>query len=240
MTGAHKRRHRDGHEPAGSPAGGLACTCPMHPEVRSSEPGFCAKCGMALEPIGRAERIAPAARITAGAGWLWLDAHQNPFRGRADNGATSTLTEQAMYKHILIPTDGSELSKRAVHEGVDFAKSINAQVTFLTASLPFKVFATDALVVSETPETYNQGAEKVAQRRFADATEYARQKGVTAIAQHVFAEHPFEAIIDTAKKNHCDLIFMASHGRKGVKGLVLGSETNKVLTHSKIPVQVYR
>lgn len=146
-----------------------------------------------------------------------------------------------MYKHILIPTDGSELSQKTMREGVDFAKSINAQVTFLTASAPFKVLATDPFfMVTDTPETYTRGAEKVAQRRFKDAAEYARQKGVTAISQHVYAEHPFEAIIDAAKKNKCDLIFMASHGRKGIKGIVLGSETNKVLTHSKIPVQVCR
>ena len=81
---------------------------------------------------------------------------------------------------------------------------------------------------------------KVAQERFKDATEYARRQGVTAISQHVYAEHPFEAIIDGADKNRCDLIFMASHGRRGIKAFVLGSETNKVLTHSKIPVQVCR
>lgn len=145
-----------------------------------------------------------------------------------------------MYKHILIPTDGSELSEKAIRDGVDFAKSIKAHVTFVTASPPFKVFATDPLVVTDTADTYAQDAENAARLRFRDATEYARRKGVTANAQHVFAEHPFEAIIGAAKENQCDLIFMASHGRKGVKGLVLGSETNKVLTHSKIPVQVCR
>ena len=145
-----------------------------------------------------------------------------------------------MYKHILIPTDGSDLSRKTLRQGVDFAKSINAQVTFLTASLPFTVFATDPLMVTDTRETYALDTEKVAQGRFKDATEYAREKGVTAIAKHVYAEHPFAAIIDAAKDNHCDLIFMASHGRKGIKGIVLGSETNKVLTHSRIPVQVCR
>lgn len=145
-----------------------------------------------------------------------------------------------MYKHILIPTDGSELSQKAVHSGVDFASEVNAQVTFLTASPPFKVFATDPLVVTDTAQTYEIDAEKVAQNRFKEASEYARQKGVKATAEHVYAEHPFEAIIDAAKKDKCDLVFMASHGRKGVKGVVLGSETNKVLTHSSIPVLVCR
>lgn len=145
-----------------------------------------------------------------------------------------------MYKHILIPTDGSELSQKTLRNGIDFAKSINAEVTLLTASPPFKVFSTDAAVLTDTSGEYAIDSEKVANGRFKDATEYARQKGVTAVSRHVYAEHPYEAIIDMAKTDHCDLIFMASHGRKGIKGFLLGSETNKVLTHSTIPVQVYR
>lgn len=145
-----------------------------------------------------------------------------------------------MYKHILIPTDGSELSDRAVHAGVDLAKAIDAKVTLLTATPPFKVFASNPLVLTDTPETYEKDAEAVAQMRFRDAVAYARGKGVTAETEHVHDEHPFNAIIEAASKNRCDLIVMASHGRGGVKGLLLGSETHKVLTHSKIPVQVYR
>ena len=145
-----------------------------------------------------------------------------------------------MYKHILIPTDGSELSRRAVHEGVDFARSINAKVTFLTAMPPFKVFASDPLVVSDTPETYEQHARRVAAERLREPTEYARRQGVAASARQVFEAQPHKAIIDAAAADRCDLIFMASHGRKGVKGLVLGSVTNKVLAHSRFPVQVTR
>ena len=145
-----------------------------------------------------------------------------------------------MYKHILIPTDGSELSERAVHEGVDFARSINAKVTFLTAMPPFKVFAADAMMIADTPESYEEDARRVAASRLEEATEYARRKGVAATARHVFEAQPHKAIIEAADRDRCDLIFMASHGRKGVKGLVLGSVTNKVLTHSKFPVQVCR
>ena len=145
-----------------------------------------------------------------------------------------------MYKHILIPTDGSELSRKAIRDGVDFAKSINAQVTFLTALPPFKIFTSEPMMVTDTKETYMQDAEKMAEERFKEAKAYASANGVTAVARHVYAEHPFEAIIDAAKEGKCDMIFMASHGRKGIKGFVLGSETNKVLTHSKIPVQVCR
>lgn len=145
-----------------------------------------------------------------------------------------------MFKHILIPTDGSELSRKAMREGTDFAASIKAQLTFLTTLPPFKVFAANPMMVTDTKETYKRDVEKVARQRFEEAAEYARLKGVPALAQHVLAEHPFEAIIDAAKKYKCDLIFMASHGRKGIKGIVLGSETQKVLTHSKIPVLVCR
>ena len=145
-----------------------------------------------------------------------------------------------MFKHILIPTDGSERSRKAMREGTDFAASIKARLTFLTTLPPFKVFATNPMMVTDTKEAYKLDVEKVARQRFEGAVEYARLKGVPALAQHVLAEHPFVAIIDAAKKYKCDLIFMASHGRKGIVGIVLGSETQKVLTHSKIPVLVCR
>ncbi len=145
-----------------------------------------------------------------------------------------------MYKHILIPTDGSELSLKAIHDGVDFAQSIHAQVTFVSAMPPFHVLSTDTMMVTDTRESYEKDARKVFERRFKDATDYAGSKGVSADTEPLYAEHPYEAIIDAAERKHCDLIFMASHGRKGIKGMLLGSETHKVLTHSKLPVQVCR
>lgn len=145
-----------------------------------------------------------------------------------------------MYKHILIPTDGSELSHKAIREGIDLAKSINAQVTLLTTTPPFTVISTDSLVVADTPENYAYDADRLARSRLAVGEEYAKAKGVCSISQHVYAEHPYEAIVAAAPKNQCDLILMASHGRKGLKGIVLGSETQKVLTHTKIPVLVCR
>lgn len=145
-----------------------------------------------------------------------------------------------MYKHILIPTDGSELSQKAIREGINLAKSINAQVTLLTTSPPFTVFSTDPLCVVDTPQTYEHDVERRARKRLAVGEDYAKKKGVSAISQHVYAEHPYEAIIEAAPKNQCDLILMASHGRRGLSAIVLGSETNKVLTHSKIPVLVCR
>jgi nucleotide-binding universal stress UspA family protein len=145
-----------------------------------------------------------------------------------------------MYKHILIPTDGSELSGRAVHAGIDLASAMKARVTLVTSSPPFHVFATEPMMVTDTPQKYAEDAERRAADRLKEGEEYARTMGVAAAARHVYAEHPFEAIIDTARKGDCDLVCMASHGRKGMAGLLMGSETNKVLTHSKVPVLVCR
>ncbi len=145
-----------------------------------------------------------------------------------------------MYKHILIPTDGSELSDKAVREGIDLAQSVKARVTVFTASPPFNTFAAEASLGNDSRAMYTAGAEERAAARLRTGLEYAHAKGVPARTQHVFAERPYEAIIAAAAKEGCDLVCMASHGRKGIAGLLVGSETSKVLTHSNIPVLVCR
>ena len=145
-----------------------------------------------------------------------------------------------MYKHILIPTDGTELSDRAVREGIELAQLMKARVTVFTASPPFNTFATEATLGADSRALYTASAEERAAARLRPGLEYAHSKGVPARTQHVFAEHPYEAIIAAAAKEGCDLVCMASHGRKGIAGLLVGSETNKVLTHSKVPVLVCR
>ena len=145
-----------------------------------------------------------------------------------------------MYKHILVPTDGSALSARAIEEGIALAKSVGAKVTGLTVSIPFHVFALDPLMVSDTAEQYKKDCEDRAEKFLDAVTVAAKAAGVQCEVGHVTADHPYEGIIDTATFKGCDLICMASHGRKGVAGLVLGSETHKVLIHSKIPVLVCR
>lgn len=145
-----------------------------------------------------------------------------------------------MYKHILIPTDGSDLSEKALREGIDLALSVKAKVTLFTASPPFNAFAAEASVGDDSRVAYTAAAEERAASRLKAGIEYAKQKGVTARTTHVYAEYPYEAIIRAAAKEGCDLVCMASHGRKGIAGLLVGSETNKVLTHSKIPVLVCR
>lgn len=145
-----------------------------------------------------------------------------------------------MYRHILIPTDGSPLSDAAVKQGMAFARSVNAKVTGLNVSSPFHIFALDPMMVSDTPETYKTDCEAMAEKVLGVVKSEARAAAVPCDVEHVMAEHPYEAIIDTARDKGCDLIFMASHGRRGMSALLLGSETMKVLTHSKTPVLVCR
>ena len=145
-----------------------------------------------------------------------------------------------MYKHILIPTDGSELSKKAVDQGTGLAKALNAKVTAVTVSEPFHVFAVEPGMVTDTPDEYKKRIAAVAAKYLEAAKNAATTAGVPCDVVQVEHEHPYETIIDTARKRGCDAIVMASHGRRGVSAVVLGSETVKVLTHSNIPVVVVR
>jgi nucleotide-binding universal stress UspA family protein len=145
-----------------------------------------------------------------------------------------------MYKHILIPTDGSPLSDDAVKQGLGLAKTLHAKVTVLTVVPPFHVFTTETMMVTDTREHYDKDIARMAERRLAWPREAAKLAGVVYEDVSEVAEHPWAAIVETAEIRGCDLIVMASHGRKGVSALVLGSETTKVLTHSKIPTLVCR
>ncbi|HXJ84840.1 MAG TPA: universal stress protein [Candidatus Methylomirabilis sp.] len=145
-----------------------------------------------------------------------------------------------MYKSILIPTDGSELSEMAVRQGIVFAKSVHAKVTALTVSPPFHTLALAPAMVADTADQYRRDCVARSEQTLAVARKAADGAGVAYDQVHIVSDHPYQAIIDVADRNGCDLIFMASHGRKGMSALLLGSETTKVLTHSKIPVLVYR
>ena len=145
-----------------------------------------------------------------------------------------------MYKNILIPTDGSELAGKAVQHGMALAKAIGAKITVVTVTLPFHIFTLDAQVVEETPDQYKKRIQAHATATLGAVASKAKAAGVPYDSVHVEHEHPYQAIIDTAKAKSCDLITMASHGRRGVSAIILGSETLKVLTHSKIPVLVHR
>lgn len=145
-----------------------------------------------------------------------------------------------MYKHILIPTDGSELSDKAIDQGTELARSTGARVTYLTVTRPFHLLASEPMRVSDTAQTYAEDVERVARMRLAACEDVAKARGVVAGGEHVSSDQPYRAIIESAGRNGCDLVFMASHGRSGLAALVIGSETQKVLTHSKLPVLVCR
>ncbi len=147
-----------------------------------------------------------------------------------------------MFKNILVPTDGSQLSADTAKRAISFAKETGARIVFFFAKpeYPVAFYGEGALIDPTTPEQFADMAEKQA-REIVDACEaMARATGVSASSVCVTSDVPYEAIIEAANSAGCDLIFMASHGRKGISGLLLGSETQKVLTHSRIPVLVYR
>jgi nucleotide-binding universal stress UspA family protein len=146
----------------------------------------------------------------------------------------------SMYRHILIPTDGSQLSQNAIAHGAALAASINATVTILTVSTPFHTFAVEPEMVTDTSEQYTNHAANRAAKYLNSAKEVAVAAGVSCDTAHVEHDHPYQAIIDAAARERCDLIVMASHGRRGVSAIILGSETVKVLTHSAVPVLVVR
>ena len=145
-----------------------------------------------------------------------------------------------MYKQILIPTDGSELSTAAIDQGVAFAKEVGASVSFFTVTAPIHVYGVAGEHFVGGYDDFTRIAREEGARRLAAAEERAKAAGVPCTSSMVESDHAWEAIIDAANDSGADLIAMASHGRRGLSGLVLGSETLKVLTHSTIPVLVYR
>lgn len=147
-----------------------------------------------------------------------------------------------MFKHILIPTDGSDLSKKAVKKGIEFAKKIKARVTAVHVVPEFRVVA-DESFVSLSPSAkkrFEEDSLRHAETMLSSVVLQAKAKGVRCAAVAEANDLPYQQIIATAKSKKCDLIMMASHGRRGIASVLLGSETAKVLTHSTIPVLVVR
>ena len=145
-----------------------------------------------------------------------------------------------MFKNILVPTDGSDLATKAVEQGVLFAKEIGAKITALTVTEPFHLVSVRPSQLEYTPIEYKKHAQAHAEKVLGSVSAAAKLAGVGCETLHSEHEHVYQAIIEAAGSRRCDLIVMASHGRRGVSAVVLGSETVKVLTHSKIPVLVYR
>ena len=146
-----------------------------------------------------------------------------------------------MFKNILVPTDGSDLAAKAVEQALVFAKDIGAKITIITVTEPFPYhLLVEPNQLGDTPIEYRTHAEAHAEKVLDTVSAAAKSAGIVCETLHVEHAQVHQAIIDAAEARRCDLIVMASHGRRGVSAVVLGSETVKVLTHSKIPVLVYR
>ena len=148
-----------------------------------------------------------------------------------------------MYKHILVPTDGSRLSAKAVKAAARLAKTLGARLTGLYVIPPYvpPMYGEAVVYVPEvSPKRYKELSEKEAKKALAAVEIEAQTAAVPCKVVSLTADQAWQGIIRTARAKKCDLIVMASHGRRGLTGLLLGSETTKVLTHSKTPVLVCR
>ena len=144
-----------------------------------------------------------------------------------------------MFKRILVPTDGSDITAKAIETSIALARSLGAQLYTISVKEPFPYSAISEMQPTP-PQEFFDAQERIASKRVQLVVELATAAGLVCHAHTVEALHPWEAIIDHAKRLECDLLVMASHGRRGVSALLLGSETQKVLTHSKVPVLIVR
>jgi nucleotide-binding universal stress UspA family protein len=148
-----------------------------------------------------------------------------------------------MFRHVLVPTDGSKLSNAAAKVAAKLAKQHKARITAIYAIEPYMPpNGADAIAYSAiySAKDYEAGMRRHAQKALAAVQAAAEAQSVPFAGMTVIQLHPWEAIVAAARRRKCDLIVMASHGRRGLAGLLLGSETQKVLTHSKTPVLVCR
>ena len=145
-----------------------------------------------------------------------------------------------MYKHLLLPTDGSPLSENAVRRGLRFAHAIGAKVTGFYALPEFRAFAYAGTIIEDTQALFEAQAMARAEAVLGFVQTAAAEEGVPCDTAMSTSDRPYEAILKAAHDRGCDLIVMASHGRRGIEGFLMGSETQKVLTHGKIAVLVDR
>ncbi len=146
-----------------------------------------------------------------------------------------------MFKHILISTDGSPLSNKTAKAGIALARALGAKVTAYCALEELQLFYAEGYVPSKREiDGFLKRSREVGQKRVNAIGKMAKAAGVPFASMVSQAYSPYEGIIAAAKKRKCDVIFMASHGRRGLSKLIMGSVTQKVLTHTRIPVVVYR
>lgn len=145
-----------------------------------------------------------------------------------------------MFKHILIATDGSPLSRRAADTGIELARTLGASVYAFHAVMPFPAVAYFAEMLLASQAQYTEAATERARIYLDDASQRARTAGVACETGYTVNAHPHEAIIAAAADQHCDLIVMASHGHHGVERALLGSETHRTILYGDVPVLVCR
>jgi nucleotide-binding universal stress UspA family protein len=145
-----------------------------------------------------------------------------------------------MFKHVLIATDGSELAERAASQGLELAKSLKSKVTVATVTEPWTAAVPGEAAILVPHSAYEQGAAENAARILGRVGEMAKKIDIDCTTVHVKEQFPAEGIIAAAKDKGCDLIVMASHGRRGLAKLFLGSEATKVVTLSSVPVLICR
>lgn len=145
-----------------------------------------------------------------------------------------------MYEHILIATDGSDLALKAVDQGLTLAKALNSKVTAITVTKPWTSIASGEMGITFPIDEYEKGCFEGAAKILGAVSKRASTAGVSCQTLHVKEQFAAEGIIATAKSQGCDLIVMASHGRRGLSRLLLGSQANSVVTHSTVPVLICR
>lgn len=146
-----------------------------------------------------------------------------------------------MYRSILLPNDGSPISHRAVKQGVALAKEVGAKVVGFFAAEDYRLlYANLAAPIPIDDEAFEADARQMAARQLKFVERTAKAAGVAYEGYYVVSVTPWQAIVEAARKKRCDLIVMGSHGRSGLAAVVLGSQTTKVLTHSRVPVLVTR
>jgi nucleotide-binding universal stress UspA family protein len=147
-----------------------------------------------------------------------------------------------MYTHLLVPTDGSKLSEKAAMHAIGLAQKLGAKITVFYAAMayPDPVYADGVIYQPLAPKEYAKMAAEEATKILDRVAKKAEAAGVPCACVHAISSVPWEAILAAARKHKCDAIVMASHGRRGVSAMLLGSEAQKVLTHGKLPVLVVR
>ena len=145
-----------------------------------------------------------------------------------------------MYKNMLIATDGSELAGKAIAAGFALARELGSAITVVTVTEPWTAYVSGEVGLAFPVDEYEKSARESAAHILGGVSKLAHKAGLTCATIHAKDQYPSDGILETAKARGCDLIVMASHGRRGLGRLLLGSQTVRVLTHSNVPVLVCR